>query len=503
MRQILLMLTFTLPLLSPVFSQSFKLDKNEQGEIVERLCNLVRYRYYNEKQAHSIADSLLAYYENRRYQKAYYDEELAFMLNEDLYRLSNDKHLKVMPKFVEIVRINHYDVKKKWIHKIFPALFDKALAKNITRTLNAKKEKWYAESNYGLRSIQLLEGGIVYLRIDGFYDQSQAITQLQNALNSFKNTDYLLIDLSQFAGGQPNALAKFASYFVPEQTLLASVATKDLLKKGEKSEKAILLPLKAEKTDFSLKNKNIYVLTSKNTSGCAELFIHLLKKHCENVKIIGETTAGISTLVKEPTNRLEFVFGSGSSESVYYLASDRAIISTLELNLPEYQLLISTTDTTWAGKGITPDIFCSDTIVHFAHLRALKDKIKNESDYNTRQVIDFQETLLMMQSSHASKKPLSELAERFVGSYEKNRTIILENNTLYLKRGENEWIKLTPIGARTFLCETAYQSGFHFNNRLLPLFKIRFSENKDKTLKMTEIYADEMENRNIFLKINP
>jgi retinol-binding protein 3 len=502
MRQTLLFaLLFSLCTLHS-FAQSFKMDKEEQREIVERLADLIRTRYIHTQYASTIADSLLWHYENQRYQKAKYDEELALLLNEDLLRLSKDKNLKVMPKFVEVVRINN-DLKEKWIYKIFPSLRGKAAWKKTQSLLNQEKEKWFAESNYGLRAIQLLEGSIGYLRIDGFYDQKQAITNLKNALSFFKNTDYLILDLSNFTEGQPNALAKFVSYFVPKKTLLASFSEKIPAKGKGKNATIELAPLESTQTDFSLQEKQIYLLTSRQTGGCAELLIHLLKKYCPNIKLIGETTAGITNLTKEPKNSLEFVFGNGSSESVYVLQSDKSIIGTLEVNLPENELILPTSDTSWVGKGFTPDVLCTDTLVRFAHLYALRQKIKEEPDYNVRRVIDFQETLLAFKNISNTKKTNWETnTEQFLGNYEKGRQIVLKDNMLYLKRGENEWVKLIPIGNRTFLCETAYQSGFHFNNRLLPLFKIRISENKDKILKMTEIYADAMENRNIFLKIN-
>ncbi|MCU0393857.1 MAG: S41 family peptidase [Thermoflexibacter sp.] len=500
MRQILVLASFLFIL--PVSAQSFKMDKEEQREIVERLADLIRIRYIHTQQASAIADSLIFYYENRRYQKIVYDEELAVRLSEDLLRLSKDKNLKVMPKFVQVVRVEN-DLKEKWIYKIFPSWRGKAYNKKIRNILDEKKEKWFAESNYGLRAVQLLEGSIGYLRIDGFYDQKQAISNLQNALSFFKNTDYLILDLSNFTEGQPKPLAEFASYFMPKKTPIASFSEKIPAKNKEKSASIELTPFQSKETEFSFQNKQIYLLISRQTKGCAELLIHLLKKHCPNVKLIGETTAGIANLTKEPKNTLEFVFGNGSSEVVYMLRSDKSIIGTLEVNLPENEILLPASDTSWIGKGFAPDVFSTDTLVRFAHLYALKQKIKEESDYNARQVIDFQETLLNLKNNVNVKNTAWKVnAERLIGNYEKDRQILLKDNTLYLRRGENEWIKLIPIGDRTFLCETAYQNGFYFNNRLLPLFKIRFSENKDKTLKMNEIYADTMENRNIFLKVN-
>ena len=502
MRQYLLFILFFVLLAPPHFAQSFKMDKEEQREIIERLAELIRSRYINTQQANTIADSLLSYYENRRYQQIRYDEELALQLNKDLLSLSKDKNLKIMPKFVEVLKMNN-DLKERWVYKIFPSLRGKAWNKKVQHILNEKKQKWYAETNYGLHTAQFLEGNIGYLRIDGLHDHQEAIQNLKNALSFFKNTEYLILDFSQFTEGQPNALVEFASFFMPEKTTFASVAERMQAKKSEKEIKITSSPLRSIKTDFSLQSKQIYLLISKNTRGCAELFIHLLKKYCPNIKLIGETTAGITSLTKEPTNRLEFVFGNGSSESFYVITSDKSIIGSLEANLPEQELTLPLKDTTWLGKGFVPDVSCADTLARFAHLYVLRQKIKEEADYNARRVIDFQESLLLLKNPTLIKKSEGKVnMAQWVGNYEKGRKIVLKDGILYLQRDENDWVKLIPIGEKTFLCETASQSGFYFNNRLMPLFKIRFSENKDKILKMTEIYADEMENRNIFLKIN-
>ncbi len=479
-------------------AQAFKLDKDEQREIVERLCKLIRNRYVHENQGSKIADSLWHYFENRHYRSAYYDEELAFLLNQDLFRLSKDKSLQIQSKFVEVVKIDN-QIKKKWIYKIFPSLQDKAYQKHIDKTLAAKEKQWYAAQNYGLLSAQMLEGGIGYLRINAFHDHEEAIQNLKNAVQFFKNTDYLLIDLSQFVGGQPEALVAFASFFVPKNTEIALLSQKTPISKTNLVRKTQISTLKTQKTDLFLGKKNIYLLTSQNTSAYAELLIHTLKKYGENVKIIGDTTAGITTMPYAPVNRLEFVFGNGSSESFYYLASDKAIIGSLELHLPESQLLMLGSDTTWLGRGFVPNSLCrSDTLVRFAHLQALKDKIRDEPDYNVKQFIDFQRNLMTLNTKTSMT---TDQLQRFVGDYEKGRSIVLQNQTLYLKRGENDWVRLMPMGARSFLCETSQKKVFYFNNRLQPLFKIRFSENKDKKWKMSEIYADEMENRGVFLKL--
>lgn len=479
-----------------LFAQSFPKSKSEQEEIIERLCKLLKNRYINENQSSRIADSLRVYFENRRYAKENDDPKLAFALNQDLYHLSQDRGLSIQSKFTEVITVPN-QVKKRWIYKIFPSMMGKAYRKQVDSVLNAKKEKWYAVQNYGLRSAQLLDGGIGYWRIDAFYDHKQALNNLKNTAYFFEKTNYLLLDLSRFNGGQAEAVAYFTSFFVPKQTALFSLKERELMK-GQTATREKIREFRSKKSKLFLGDKNIYVLTSKRTAASAELLIHLLKKYCQNVQIIGANTAGITTLTKEPKNTLEHVFGDGTS-SWYYLASDKALVSSLELHLPEIQLLLPSPDTTWENKGFFPDIVCKDTLMRFAHLQALKDKIREEPLYNDRQFIDFQYNLLTLSKQ---KLPNSSVLERYVGNYEKERKIILKDNSLYLQRGKEELVRLIPLGEKTFFCETAYQSGFYFNNRLQTLFKIRFAETSDKKLKMNEITADNMENRSVFLKLD-
>nr|XP_057917807.1 retinol-binding protein 3 [Doryrhamphus excisus] len=178
----------------------------------------------------------------------------------------------------------------------------------------------------------VFENNIGYLRFDMFgdFEEVKPIAQIivEHVWNKVVNTDAMIIDLRNNLGGPTTAIAGFCSYFFDgdKQIVLDKLYDRQ---SGTTTELQTLPELTGPRYGSK---KSLIILTSGATSGAAEEFVYIMKKH-GRAMIVGETTSGSSHPPK--------TFRVGESD--------------IFLSIPTVHC-DTTTGPAWEGAGIAPHI---------------------------------------------------------------------------------------------------------------------------------------------------
>ncbi|HLM55314.1 MAG TPA: S41 family peptidase [Pyrinomonadaceae bacterium] len=197
--------------------------------------------------------------------------------------------------------------------------------------------------NYGFERLERLPGNIGYMDLRGFTPAEFGKETVAAAFNFLANTDALIVDLRKNGGGSPEMVQLICSYlFDTTPVHLNSLYWRE----GNRTQEFWTLK------DVSGKrygNKEVYVLTSKNTFSGAEEFSYNLK-NLKRATIVGETTGGGA----HP--------GGGNRLSEHFAAF-----------IPTGRAINPITKTNWEGTGVEPDVKVpADQALHVAQLSLLR-----------------------------------------------------------------------------------------------------------------------------------
>jgi thiol-disulfide isomerase/thioredoxin len=222
---------------------------------------------------------------------------LARTLTEDLRAVSNDLHLRVV---VDPERA--------------------AAPPPPSRPADARSE------NYAFRRVEVLDGNVGYVRLDGFLGGPGAEKTAATALAFVSHADALIFDMRWNGGGHPAMVRYITSWLFATPTHLNDMVDRD----GDVVEEFWTLE-EIPGTRFAAEVP-VYVLTSGNTFSGAEEFTYNLQA-LKRAAVVGERTGGGA----HPTRmeRLNERFAIG----VPYLRARNPI-----------------TRANWEGKGVEPDV---------------------------------------------------------------------------------------------------------------------------------------------------
>lgn len=275
------------------------------------------------------------------YMKTSSAREFASMITKDMQSINNDSHLFV-----------RYSPRKLPIRKNRAEPTDEEIR---------FRQVEMARRNYGFESVRRLEGNIGYIDLRKFMDHELGENTLAAAMNFVQNTDALIIDLRQNNGGSPEMVALISSYFVGDKEVhLNSFYTRksDSTKKFFTSE-----DVKGAKYG----DKDLYILTSRNTFSAAEGFSYHLK-NLKRATIVGETTGGGAH--PGEVFRLHDHFSA-------FIATGRAINPI--------------TKTNWEGVGVKPHIPTSkEAALDTAIIKALEKIAASVASQHRRASIERQ-----------------------------------------------------------------------------------------------------------------
>ena len=186
---------------------------------------------------------------------------LADSLTEDLQSWTGDKHLRLV-----------YSVRPRPMTQV------PTNAASRERELDEMRQR-----NFGFHNVERLHGNVGYIEIGRFDPAPDAAATATAIMQFVANSDALVIDLRNNGGGRADMVAYLMSYFVPEQTHLAT------LKRRNSIDDVQLWTSQVPGQRYL--NKPIYVLTGKRTFSAAEAMTYDLQQYA-NAKVVGEATRG-------------------------------------------------------------------------------------------------------------------------------------------------------------------------------------------------------------------
>ena len=152
----------------------------------------------------------------------------------------------------------------------------------VTHIRHETEEK--RRNNYAFEQLSILPGNIGYLKLNKFVQADAAFDVASQALQFLSRSDALIIDLRDSAGGSPHLVRYLLSHFVPADTLLWQLQSRDIGEPEDIRAKVLLQkPLQMP----------LYVLQSAEQASAAEFFSYALQQQ-GRATIIGETSAGLA-----------------------------------------------------------------------------------------------------------------------------------------------------------------------------------------------------------------
>jgi hypothetical protein len=208
--------------------------------------------------------------------------------------------------------------------------------------------------NFEFRKLEILDGNVGYMKLDGFNDTSLSGPTAIAAMNFLAHADALIIDLRENGGGSPSLIQTIMAYLLDESTHLNSFYIRD----GDSLKQFWSAPYVPGP---KMEDVELYVLTSGYTFSAAEEFTYNVK-NLERATIVGEVTGG------------------GAHPVASYVFDGMNIMVRVSFG----RAINPISGTNWEGTGVQPDIEVPadqafDAAYHDA-LKKLREGVEDEGE---------------------------------------------------------------------------------------------------------------------------
>jgi C-terminal processing protease CtpA/Prc len=312
-------------------------DAKMRAQVIDGALTNLNDAYVFPEVARKMEEAIRARAAKGEYDKITTAAELCEVLTSHLREVSSDKHLRVTfsAKPVPAPQTKPAEIKPE----------DRDKAREAAR-------KNAALTNFGFEKCERLRGNIGYLDMRGFVAPELGGDTAAACMGFLGNTDALIVDMRKNGGGSPAMVAVMCSYFFEagQLTHLNDIYTR----KTDSTRQFWTLPYLAGKRYV---NKDVFILTSKQTFSAAEEFTYNMK-NLKRATIVGETTGGGA----HPTGNVR-------------------INEHFMISVPFARSINPVTKTNWEGTGIAPDIECpAEQALLVGQLTALKRLAEKTTD---------------------------------------------------------------------------------------------------------------------------
>lgn len=285
-------------------------------KLIRQLAENLQRNYVFEEAANTMHNELIENWQNGRYDSLDPGESLAELLESDLRRIVNDKHLAVRygaPNTSGTGQFNGREIKK------LPN---------------------------GMGEAQILEGNIGYWELTGFENSNTQYRGLvATNMARLANTQAIILDLRNNGGGSPAGVQLVSTYFFP---VGENIHLNTLYFRNSDSSNDFYTLGKVE--GDPMPDTPVYILTSDYTFSAGEEFCYNLK-HLGRATVVGETTGG----------------GAHPVETHYLPDGMRVVI-------PSGRAINPITGTNWEGVGVVPHYEVSEEDALQKALDLISDK---------------------------------------------------------------------------------------------------------------------------------
>ena len=340
----------------------------------------------------------------RKLKKGDYDDletvqEFARQLTEDMREISSDRHLGV--QFMSDELLEEYQQGDE----------DPDVAHQLAFERGRKR-------NFEFKKLEILDGNVGYLKLNGFNDTSLSGPTAIAAMNFLGYTDALIIDLTENGGGSPSLIQTIMAYLLDGSTHLNSFYIRD----GDSLQQFWSAPYVPGP---KMVDTELYVLTSSHTFSAAEEFAYNVK-NLERGTIVGETTGG------------------GAHPVTSYLFPSL----NMGMRVSFGRAINPVSGTNWEGTGVAPDIEVpADQAFDAAYLDALGKLRERDMSDEEAFVLDW-----AIQGLDARLNPVEvdvATLESYAGDYGP-RHLRVESGRLLYNRDDRDPIVATPMTETMF-----------------------------------------------------
>jgi tetratricopeptide (TPR) repeat protein len=266
-------------------------------EIIQEIQKLMTENYIFLKKAEETNEHLNLLLADNFFEGMDDPQVFAKTLTAEMRLITKDRHLNIAPP-------------RQRTRQEAPTHFINRHLNNIERLRNG-----------GFEKVQLLEGNLGYVSLEGF--RREDIPKVDAVMNYFSTADALIIDLRENGGG--NSLGQYwSSYFLEENIAVSGLYER---RTDTYSELKTVAVKGTKRLDIPL-----FILTSNFTFSAAEAFAYDLQ--CRNrAFVIGETTGG-------GAHPVEFM----------------TLPEGYRIILPYARSINPISKTNWEGVGVQPDL---------------------------------------------------------------------------------------------------------------------------------------------------
>jgi C-terminal processing protease CtpA/Prc len=314
------------------------IDQATCRTVIDKALKTLEEDYVSPEVAAKMAKAVRQRQADKEYDRVKTGQELAELLTKHLQEVSKDKHLRLSCSTTKLPRPPE--------------------GKGPPPAMKARMRQIALKTNAGYRKVERLAGNVGYLAIDGFLDAEAAAAPAAAAMNFLANTEALIIDLRQNAGGGPSGVVLLCSYLFDDKPVHLNSL---YWRKGDRTEEFWTLKEVAGKRYLG---KDVYLLTSHRTFSAAEEFAYDLQTR-KRATVVGETTGGGA-----------------------HPGGARPIHEHFVLFVPMGRAINPLTKTNWEGTGVKPDVAVpAADALDKAHELAVKKILANAKDEPTRLMI--------------------------------------------------------------------------------------------------------------------
>ncbi len=279
--------------------------------VVEHAASILARQYVYPEVGRRMAELIRRNLDGGEYDRIDREAELARRLTDDLRSISSDKHLRI---------------------RVEPDARTSGAPDDPTGgpgPAPAPRVFSPGGENFGFKRVEILDGNVGYIRLDGFADGDDAKQVAAAAMALVARSGAIVFDLRHNGGGSPEMVRFISSYLFDARTHLNDMLDRN----GRKiAEYWTLDDPPGRRLGTSVP---VYVLTSGFTFSGAEEFAYNLK-NLKRATIVGETTGGGA----HPVRRVRI--------------DDRFVMS-----VPFMRACNPITGTNWEGVGVEPDLRCA------------------------------------------------------------------------------------------------------------------------------------------------
>jgi hypothetical protein len=308
-------------------TQAQPLSAEDKAAAVDLLAQRLSGKYVYADEGNKMAAAVRAHLLKGDYEKVETDAEFADLLTTHIQAAHPDKHLSI-----------------RYVPNALPDRPRPSASQGMPAEMRQRMTEFGKYLNFSFEKVERLQGNIMYLKLNGFFEADIARAAATAAMNLAANGSAMIIDLRDNHGGDPRMVAHLASYLLGDQKIHLS----DIYWRADNETNSFWSDPAVPGARFGA-DKPVYVLTSGETFSAAEDFTYNLQA-IKRITVVGEKTGG-------------------GAHPIQPFRIDPNLIAVI----PVGRSINPITKGDWEGSGVKPDVaIAADKALTKANALALR-----------------------------------------------------------------------------------------------------------------------------------